>query len=139
MSHVTTDVTTSERDGLLAVTLRPPAQPEDPVSAWMVDALAALIAAVRERAGSIGNRPTRIALVLHSPATRDREESAAAEGLASGVRGVAQSLALELAPGTCVNAVLCDAAGSPDDELGLLGGPDGGFVTGATLDVRGAA
>jgi NAD(P)-dependent dehydrogenase (short-subunit alcohol dehydrogenase family) len=137
MSELTTnDVTSVERDGLLAVALRPPAGPADPVEAWMVDAPAALIAEVREHAAAPDGRPGRIALVLHAPAAQGRDERVAAQALTHAVRGIAQSLALELAPDTRVNAVLCDDAASPEETLTLLGGPDGGFITGATIDLR---
>lgn len=130
------DVTSVQRDGLLAVALRPAASATSPIEAWMVDAPAALIAELRRHAAAPDGRPRRIALVLHVPAAQDRDEHVAAQALTYAVRGIAQSLALELAPGTCVNAVLCDETSSTEDALGLLGGPDGGFITGATIDLR---
>jgi hypothetical protein len=130
-----TGVTVSERGDLLIVALRPPAGPGDPVGAWMVNAVAALIAEVRQHADTMA-RPGRIALVLEAPAVTGQDERAAAQGLAHAVRGIAQSIALELAPGTRVNAVLCDASGAPDDALALLAGADGGFITGSTIDLR---
>ena len=128
-------VTSLERDGLLIVALRPPSRAADPVDAWMVDAVAALIAEVRRHAAT----EVPIAIVLHAPATTDQGERAAAQGLAHAVRGIAQSLSLELAPGTRVNAVLCDESRTPDDALAMLSGSDGGFITGSTIDLTGAA
>jgi hypothetical protein len=130
-----TGVRVTERGDLLIVALRPTAGPADPVGAWMVEAVAALIAEIRQQAGAVA-RPGRIALVLELPAVTGQDERAAAQGLAHAVRGIAQSVALELAPGTRVNAVLCDVSGAPDDALALLAGPDGGFITGSTIDLR---
>jgi ABC-type Mn2+/Zn2+ transport system ATPase subunit len=57
------------------------------VDAWMVDAVAALIAEVRQHAATEG-RPGRIALVLHAPTMTDQGERAAAQGLAYAGRGI---------------------------------------------------
>jgi hypothetical protein len=123
---------------LLVLTLRPPASFTDAEQAWLVDAQADLIGELRERLRGEG-LPERVALVLQEPATADAGERAALAGVAEGLRGIAQALTLELAPRTRVNAVLCGDEAGQHEALALLRDPDGGFIAGATLDLRGAA
>jgi hypothetical protein len=108
---------------------------EDPAQEWLVDALGDLIAELREQLRD-APRPERVALVLTEPAGTTAQERAVVAGAAEALRGIAQSLTLELAPGTRVNAVLCTEDRGPDEALALLEGPDGGFLAGATLDLR---
>lgn len=139
MEQVTERPVTVERRGdLTIVALRPADHPDEPAAAWMVDAVAALIEEVRDLIARDG-APASLALALHAPATTGPHEHAAAMALAGAVRGIAQSLALELAPGAQVNAVLCDDPVAADAALALLGSRDGGFVTGSTINLRGAA
>jgi hypothetical protein len=135
MGQVTESPVSVERRGdLTVVALRPRVHPDDPVARWMVDAVAALIAEVRDVARD--GAPAGLALVLEAPTTSGPQEHAAAQALAGAVRGIAQSLALELAPDTRVNAVLCDEPGAGDTTLALLGDPEGAFITGSTVDLR---
>ena len=123
---------------LLVLTLRRPASAPDAAQAWLVDAQADLIAELRERLRDPG-RPERVVLVLREPVPADAGERAALAGAAESLRGIAQALTLELAPRTRVNAVLCSGDAGLDDALALLRDPAGGFVAGATLDLREAA
>lgn len=136
MAQATESLVTVERRGdLRVVVLRPAGHPDDPVACWMVDAVAAVIGEVRDLVARDGP-PPGLALVLHAPPTAGPDEHAAAQALAGALRGIAQSLALELAPEARVNAVLCDAPGAAEAALALLGGANGGFITGATVDLR---
>ncbi|HEX7292140.1 MAG TPA: hypothetical protein VF250_13535 [Conexibacter sp.] len=126
----------TQRGSLVVVASTPAAEPSDAGEAWLVDAVANLVVAVREQTLEAPTPPSRLALVLHAPRGRDAQERAVAAGLAGAVRGIAQSLALELAPATCVNAVLCDALEDAEPTLALLADADGGFATGAAIDLR---
>lgn len=111
---------------------------QDPAQEWFVDALGDLIAELREQLRD-APRPERVALVLTEPSGTTPEERAIVAGAAEALRGIAQALTLELAPDTRVNAVLCTEEHGPAEALALLEGPDGGFLAGATIDLRVAA
>ncbi len=132
-------VDVATRGELTVVELVSSPEPADAAQAWLVDAVAQLLVAVRACVAAPSARPRRLALLLRAPSGRTPEERATAAGLAAALRGIAQSLALELAPATCVNAVLCDASADAEATLALLADPDGGFVTGAAIDLRSAA
>lgn len=119
-----------------------PVSCQDPVSDWVVEATAELVAALRgalEGAPPAGApRPVTIS-VLSDRQTAGVDLTAAQEAVCEAARGIAQAVTLEVAPTRFrVNVVLGfrDLPEPVQSAVSFLESAGGAFAAGATLDVR---
>jgi hypothetical protein len=96
-----------------------------------------LVAALQRR---LAAGETTVSVAVSWPTADMTDEGrVAAEVLTEVARGVVQSLLLESgAAGIRSNVIVCDADQEADlkDTLEFIGGPDGGYTAGATIDLR---
>jgi hypothetical protein len=121
---------------LVAPVSEPDTSPEGWATAATVAVLTRLRAVLEEDAGGAGRHCLVVVVVPHG----DRPEVAAAAGAtAEAMRGVVQSVSREVDPAVLrLNVVIGGAHGEADllRTVRFVSSPSGGFLVGATVDVR---
>ena len=108
----------------------------DPFDRWVVGAMATLIDDVRA-AVDRGRRAVAVVLVL--PRTTNDLERSAAQAAWQAARGIVHAATLETRARPVLNLVGVTAGESPttvESVTKLLAAPNGGFVVGASFDLR---